>query len=125
MVDKVADMPMLARVKSLVEPSHKKGLTPYYQSKIEELEIKIMEKKNNNQRIQAQRNELNNCVKALKEEYQALLRSPANVTEVVKMMGNDKCMVKAHGDEKSINFVDSKVEKSELVPNARVAVNDA
>jgi hypothetical protein len=33
------DIPMLSRVKSLVEPKHKTGFTPYYTQKIEELEI--------------------------------------------------------------------------------------
>jgi hypothetical protein len=47
------DVPMLSRVKSLVEPKQKKGLQSYYVQKIEELEIKINEKKNNLRRLEA------------------------------------------------------------------------
>ena len=54
------DVPMLNRVKSLVEPKKSKGLIPYYISKIEELEIKIVEKRNNLRRLEASRNEMNN-----------------------------------------------------------------
>jgi len=62
------DTPVLSRVKSLVDQTPKKGLEPYYNQKIEELEIKIIEKKNNLRRLEAQRNEMNLMVKNLKEE---------------------------------------------------------
>ena len=39
------DTPVLSRVKSLVESVPKKGLEPYYSQKIEEMEIRIIEKK--------------------------------------------------------------------------------
>jgi hypothetical protein len=39
------DTPVLNRVKSLVESVPKKGLEPYYSQKIEEMEIRIIEKK--------------------------------------------------------------------------------
>jgi 26S proteasome regulatory subunit T6 len=45
----------------------------YYKSKIEELELALIEKKNNLRRLEAQRNEMNILVKNLKEELYLLL----------------------------------------------------
>jgi len=67
------DTPVLSRVKSLVESVPKKGLEPYYSQKIEEMEIRIIEKKQNLRRLEAQRNEMNLMVKNLKEELYMLL----------------------------------------------------
>ena len=39
------------------------------------------------------------------------------------MMSKDKCLIKKHGDEKIIAKVDNKIDKSLLVPNARVATD--
>jgi 26S proteasome regulatory subunit T6 len=46
----------------------------YYKSKIEELELALIEKKNNLRRLEAQRNEMNILVKNLKEELYLLLQ---------------------------------------------------
>jgi len=80
-----------------------------------------MEKRNNLKRLEAQRNEMNNLVKNLKEEHIMLLQPPAYVAEVSKMMSKDKCLIKKHGDEKVIAAVDPKIDKTLLVANARVA----
>ena len=45
----------------------------YYKSKIEDLEMALIEKKNNLRRLEAQRNEMNSLVKNLKEELYLLL----------------------------------------------------
>ena len=45
----------------------------YYRTKIEELELALVEKKNNLRRLEAQRNEMNTLVKNLKEELYLLL----------------------------------------------------
>lgn len=37
--------PILARTKSLVEPAQNKGLEAYYKTKVEELELALIEKK--------------------------------------------------------------------------------
>jgi hypothetical protein len=47
------DTPVLTRVKSLVESVPRKGLEPYYSQKIEEMEIKIIEKRSNLRRLEA------------------------------------------------------------------------
>jgi 26S proteasome regulatory subunit T6 len=49
------------------------GLESYYKKKVEDLEMKIVEKKSNLRRLEAQRNEMNNLVKNLKEELYLLL----------------------------------------------------
>ena len=49
------------------------GVESYYRKRIEELELKITEKKSNLRRLEAQRNEMNNLVKNLKEELYLLL----------------------------------------------------
>ena len=88
------DTPVLSRVKSLVESKPKKGLEPYYSQKIEEMEIRIIEKRQNLRRLEAQRNEMNLMVKNLKEELYMLLQPGSQVAEVSKMMSKNKCLVK-------------------------------
>jgi len=44
---------ILARTKSLVEVPPHKGMESYYKSKIEQLEMKLIEKKNNLKRLEA------------------------------------------------------------------------
>lgn len=58
----------------MVEPKPHKGLESYYRSKIETLELALIEKKNNLRRLEAQRNEMNTLVKNLKEELYLLLQ---------------------------------------------------
>ncbi len=65
---------ILARTKSLVEVPPTKGMESFYKSRIEELEMKLIEKKNNLRRLEAQRNEMNSLVKNLKEELYLLLQ---------------------------------------------------
>ena len=67
------NLTVLARTKSLVEVQPHKGLESYYKTKIEELEMALIEKKNNLRRLEAQRNEMNMLVKNLKEELYLLL----------------------------------------------------
>jgi hypothetical protein len=64
---------ILHRTKSLVEVPPHKGMEAYYKSKIEELEMALIDKKNNLRRLEAQRNEMNTLVKNLKEELHLLL----------------------------------------------------
>ena len=59
---------ILERTQSLVEEKPTLGLESYYKKRIEELELKVIEKRGNMRRLEAQRNEMNNLVKNLKEE---------------------------------------------------------
>ena len=64
---------ILERTHSLVEEKQMQGLESYYKKKVEEMEMKIIEKKSNLRRLEAQRNDMNNLVKNLKEELYLLL----------------------------------------------------
>ena len=64
---------ILERTHSLVEQKPMQGLESYYKKRTEELELQITEKKSNLRRLEAQRNEMNNLVKNLKEELYLLL----------------------------------------------------
>jgi len=66
--------PILSRTKSLVEPTKNLGMEAYYKTKIEELELALVEKKQNLRRLEATRNEMNMLVKNLKEELYLLLQ---------------------------------------------------
>lgn len=112
---------ILSRTKSLVEPTPHKGLESYYKSKIEELEMALIEKKNNLRRLEAQRNEMNTLVKNLKEELYLLLQPASQVGEVAKMMGKKKCLVKIGGEGKYVVDIDRKIDTKLLTPNVRVA----
>jgi 26S proteasome regulatory subunit T6 len=101
---------ILSRTKSLVEPKPHKGLESYYRTKIEELEMALIEKKNNLRRLEAQRNEMNTLVKNLKEELYLLLQPASQVGEVAKMMGKKKCLVKIGGEGKYVVDVDRKID---------------
>jgi 26S proteasome regulatory subunit T6 len=65
---------LLERTNTLVAAKSMNGFEPYYRNKIEELEVKIAEKKNNLRRLEATRNETNTLVKNLKEELYYLLQ---------------------------------------------------
>ena len=114
---------ILQRTQSLVAPKQMTGLEPYYRKKIAEMEIKFVEKQNNLRRLEAQRNEVNQRVRDLKEELYKLLEGYSSVGEVCKMMGKRKCLVKV-SDSKMIVDVDKKIDVKELVPNTRVALKE-
>jgi len=57
-----------------VEPTKNLGMEAYYKTKIEELELALVEKKQNLRRLEATRNEMNMLVKNLKEELYLLLQ---------------------------------------------------
>ena len=100
----------------------KSGLGDYYRSKIADLQVVVGEKQQNLRRLEAQRNQLNSQVRSLKEELLVLQEPAANVAEVVKMMGKNKCLVKMHPDGKYAVDVDKSVDTSLLKAGVRVAL---
>jgi len=98
------------------------AIKTYLLSKIEELELKTQEKGQNVKRLQAQRNELNNSVRQLKEEIIALQESGSYVGEVVKQMGKDKVLVKINPEGKYVVSVDKNIKIEDCSPNTRVAL---
>lgn len=98
------------------------GLTNYYQTKIEEYSLLITEKKQNLQRLEAQRNILNSKVRSLREELFLLQEPSSHVGEVVKLMGKDKVLVKLNPDGKYVTKVDPSIDIASLKPTMRVAL---
>jgi len=96
----------------------------YYNSKINEIEIKIKEKQLNFMRLQAQRNDLNDKVIKLKDEVKHLLRSANSVAQVVKVLGKDAVLVKTSGDDKYIVKLDKDIKIEDLRANIRVTLGD-
>ncbi|TNV87098.1 hypothetical protein FGO68_gene1276 [Halteria grandinella] len=113
---------ILERTQSLVAEKPTVGMESYYKKKVEELEMRILEKRQNLRRLEAQRNEMNNLVKNLKEELHLLLMPASQIGEVSKMMGKKKCLVKIGGEGKYVVDVDRKIDVDKLTPNTRVAL---
>lgn len=86
------------------------------------MELKILDKRANLRRLEAQRNEMNTLVKNLKEELYLLLQPASQIGEVSKMMGKKKCLVKIGGEGKYVVDVDRKIDIDKLTPNTRVAL---
>ena len=77
-------------------------------AKIEELQLKVREKKQNNKRLEAQRNDLNDQVRELREEIRGLQEGGSYIGEIIKPMGKDKILVKIKPDGKYIVKIDKK-----------------
>uniref|UniRef100_A0A7S3QSD6 AAA+ ATPase domain-containing protein n=1 Tax=Dunaliella tertiolecta TaxID=3047 RepID=A0A7S3QSD6_DUNTE len=100
------------------------GLRSYYKSKIEDFELQVKDKSLNLKRLEAQRNELNAQVRLLREELQLLQEPGSYVGEVVKVMGKNKVLVKAHPEGKYVVDIDKDIEVSKLTTGARVALKN-
>ena len=98
------------------------GLSSYYRTKIASLQVLIGEKMNDLRRLEAQRNALNGQVRSLKEELQRLQEPPANVGEVVKVMGKQKVLVKLQPDGKFSVDLDKNIDPATLKAGTRVAL---
>lgn len=98
------------------------GIKSYYVSKIEELEQKIREKRQNLSRLEALRNEMNTVVRNLKEEIQKLQEGGSHIGNVVKLMGKEKALVKIQPEGKYVVNIDKKVPIEKLKPGIRVAL---
>merc|ERR1719263_2000309 len=100
------------------------GIQSYYASKIDELDVVVREKTQNLRRLEAQRNELNSRVRALKEELSLLQEPGSYIGEVVKVMGKTKVLVKAHPDGKYVVDFDKSIDLAKLTPGVRVALKN-
>ena len=94
----------------------------YYISKIEELQIRIRDKTQNFERLKAQRNELNNKVKMIREELTSLHEPGSYIGEVVKPMGKLKVLVKVNPEGKYVVDIDKDIDINKCTPNTRVAL---
>jgi len=100
------------------------GLSAYYQSKIEQLELQVRDRLQNLRRLQAQRNDLNSKVRSLREELQLLQQPGSHVGEVVKVMGKNKVLVKVHPDGKYVVDLDPSIKIEGLKAGTRVALRN-
>lgn len=100
------------------------GLSTYYQSKIDELEVTVRDRTQNLRRLQAQRNELNGKVRLLREELQLLQEPGSYVGEVIKQMGKTKVLVKINPEGKYVVDVDKGIDITDCKPNCRVALRN-
>ena len=100
----------------------KSGIKSYYEQKIEELEFKMSEKMQNIKRLEAQRNEVNNQVRMLREEISSIQEGGSYVGEVVKQMGKTRVLVKINPEGKYVVSVDKSIKIEDCTPNTRVAL---
>ncbi|KAM3146941.1 26S proteasome regulatory subunit 8 A [Paramecium bursaria] len=91
-------------------------------TKLEQLEYQIAEKTANVKRQEAQRNEINQQVRQVKEELQALQEPHSYVGDVIKQMGKNKVLVKVNPEGKYVVTVDKSIKIEECKPNTRVAL---
>ncbi|THU61053.1 hypothetical protein C4D60_Mb07t19210 [Musa balbisiana] len=102
----------------------RRGVRQYYLQHIHDLHLQIRQKTNNLQRLEAQRNDLNSRVRALREELQLLQEPGSYVGEVVKVMGKSKVLVKVHPEGKYVVDIDKSIDITKLTPSTRVALRN-
>lgn len=100
------------------------GVKRYYVNKIEELGVVVADKTQDLRRLEAQRNELNSKVRALREELQLLQEPGSYVGEVVKVMGKKKVLVKVHPEGKYVVDIDKSIDMAKVTPTSRVALHN-
>lgn len=98
------------------------GIKSYYVNKIERYQLMVQEKIQNLDRLRAQRNELNNKVRMMREELTHLHEPGSYIGEVVKPMGKTKVLVKVNSDGKYVVDLDKDIDINKCTPNTRVAL---
>eukprot|EP01086_Lenisia_limosa_P011946 TRINITY_DN3893_c0_g1_i1.p1 TRINITY_DN3893_c0_g1~~TRINITY_DN3893_c0_g1_i1.p1 ORF type:complete len:389 (-),score=90.85 TRINITY_DN3893_c0_g1_i1:74-1240(-) len=98
------------------------GMGLFYQSKIDELEIVIHDKKTAIKSLEAQRNMINSDVRLLREELTQVHQPPSHIGEIVKLMSKRKALVSAGHEGKFVVDIESSIEPEKLAPNTRVAL---
>jgi len=98
------------------------GIQSYYDTNIEELESLIRERKMNNRRLEAQRNEMNGKVRLLREELHMLLEPASHCGEVIKAMGKEMILVKVGQEGKYVVDKEKDISIDDCKPNARIAL---
>lgn len=98
------------------------ALAGFYESKIETAEREITQKASNLRRLEAQRYQLNNRVRRLKEELQLLQQPASYVGEVIKTMGKKKVLVKCHPEGKYVVDIADDIDINKITQGLRVAL---
>jgi 26S proteasome regulatory subunit T6 len=90
----------------------------------QELETLSTLQTQNLRRLEAQRNQLNAKVRLLRDELKLLQEPSSYVGEVVKVMGKNKVLVKAHPEGKYIVDIGPNIDVAALTPTVRVALRN-
>jgi 26S proteasome regulatory subunit T6 len=81
-------------------------------------------KERNLVRLEAQRNELNGKVRALREELALLHEAGSYIGEVIKVMGKKKVLVKVGPEGKYVVDISKDIDIVKCTPNTRVALKN-
>lgn len=100
------------------------AVSSYYRTKIDNLTIQVRKKEANVRRLEAQRNDLNQKVRQLKDELVQLCQPGSSVGEIIKKMGQNKVLVKIHPDGKYIVDIDKDIDIHDCKPGLRVALKN-
>jgi len=100
------------------------AVSSYYRTKIDDLTIQVRKKEANVRRLEAQRNDLNEKVRHLKDELVQLQQPGSSVGEIIKRMGSNKVLVKIHPDGKYIVDIDKEIAIHDCKPGLRVALKN-
>ncbi|ODV94386.1 hypothetical protein PACTADRAFT_51228 [Pachysolen tannophilus NRRL Y-2460] len=102
--------------------THEGGIRPFFEQRIQDLEIEITSRTQNLRRLEAQRNGLNSKVRALKDELKLLQEPGSYVGEVVKAMGKKKVLVKVHPEGKYVVNLSPDIDIKKITPSLRVCL---
>jgi len=100
------------------------GLSPYFRAKVDSLDIVLHDKRQNLRRLEAQRNQLNRNVRALRDELELLQEPASYIGEVIKVMGKDKILVKLDPDGKWVVKPHHSIDLAKLTVGTRVALKN-
>eukprot|EP00730_Choanoeca_flexa_P018159 TRINITY_DN8813_c0_g1_i3.p1 TRINITY_DN8813_c0_g1~~TRINITY_DN8813_c0_g1_i3.p1 ORF type:complete len:412 (+),score=111.72 TRINITY_DN8813_c0_g1_i3:126-1361(+) len=115
---------VVSRQPSVEGPKTAAGVKDYFITKNDSLKVVVAEKTQNLRRLEAQRNEINAKVRALREELMLLQEPASYVGEVAKVMGKKKVLVKVHPEGKYVVDLDKDIDVTKLSANTRVALRN-
>ncbi|SCU78651.1 LAME_0A05226g1_1 [Lachancea meyersii CBS 8951] len=102
--------------------THESGIKPYFDQKVQEIELKIRAKTQNLRRLEAQRNALNDKVRFIKDELRLLQEPGSYVGEVVKVVSDKKVLVKIQPEGKYIVDIAKDINVKDLKASQRVCL---
>jgi 26S proteasome regulatory subunit T6 len=105
--------------------SENSGLRGFFERKVDELETRLAEKAQSLQRLQAQRNELNATVRALRDELTLLQEPGSHVGEVAKVLSKTKVLVKVGPEGKYVVDIEHGKLSALISPSTTAAAGAA
>lgn len=116
-------MSTVAVQKSVCIPKPASDGGVYFSSKIGKLQVIVREKTDSLRRLTAQRNRLNKKLRDLRDEKTHLLTYGSHIAEVVKIMSQEKVLVKTQHEKYVVHMDDAgDVKIGDLKAGARVAL---